>query len=149
MGISDLIAEFIREALEESENGAELRRAEIASQFGCVPSQINYVIQTRFSPERGYIVSSRRGGGGYIHIRRVHTDAKQLLMHTVNAIGETINAQTAGAFLQNLLDAEAITKKEANIMAAALGGRALSAAHAEVQGKLRAEILKQMLLQTQ
>ena len=149
MGISDLIAEFIREALEESENGAELRRAEIANQFGCVPSQINYVIQTRFSPERGYIVSSRRGGGGYIHIRRVQAEPKKLLMHTVNAIGETIDAQTAGAFLQNLLDADTITKKEANIMAAALGGRALSAAPVGVQGKLRAGILKQMLLQTQ
>ena len=149
MGISDLIAEFIREVLEESENGAELRRAEIAHQFGCVPSQINYVIQTRFSPERGYIVSSRRGGGGYIHIRRVQADPKKLLMHTVNAIGETIDTQTASAFLQNLLDTDAITQQQANMMAAALSGRALSAAPAEMQGRLRAGILKQMLLQTQ
>ena len=149
MGISDLIAEFIREALEESENGAELRRAEIANQFGCVPSQINYVIQTRFSPERGYIVSSRRGGGGYIHIRRVQTDPKKLLMHTVNAIGETIDTQTASAFLQNLLDADAITKKEASMMAAALSGRALAPAPTGIQGRLRASMLKQMLLQTQ
>ena len=146
MGISDLIAKFIDEALEQSENGAELRRVEIANQFGCVPSQINYVIQTRFSPERGYVVSSRRGGGGYIHIRRVETDPRQLLMHTINAIGSQISGQTAAAFLQNLIDAEVIEQSTANIMAAALTERALALAPVSLQPSLRASILKQMLL---
>ena len=149
MGISDLIAEFIRQALAENENGAELKRSEIANHFGCVPSQINYVIQTRFSPERGYVVSSRRGGGGYIHIRRVTPDPKQLLMHTVNAIGDKLDSQTAAAFLQNLLDAAVISNAQANLMAAALTNRALSVAPPQLQGTLRANILKQMLLHTQ
>ena len=68
MATSDLIARFILDALDEANGIAELQRATLAEQFSCVPSQINYVISTRFSPERGYIVESRRGGGGYIRI---------------------------------------------------------------------------------
>ena len=70
MKISDNIENFIRE-LFGAENSIELRRNELASYFNCVPSQINYVIQTRFTTERGYIVESRRGGGGHIRITRV------------------------------------------------------------------------------
>ena len=148
MGMSDLIAEFIGEALKESEGFAELQRAELASRFGCVPSQINYVISTRFSPERGYIVESRRGGGGYIRIRRVQIDPKQIIMHTVNAIGEDLDTQTAEAFLQNLLDAEALSPGAARTMAAALGDRALGPVPRMMRGPLRASILKQMLVST-
>lgn len=98
MGISDLIAGFINDTLQE-DGTAELQRSELASRFNCVPSQINYVISTRFSPERGYIVESRRGGGGYIRIRRVRMDPKQLVMHTVNAIGDAVDLNTAAALL--------------------------------------------------
>ena len=73
MGTSDLIARFIMEALDNEEGIAELQRSMIANRFGCVPSQINYVISTRFSPEHGYVVESRRGGGGYIRIKRVRS----------------------------------------------------------------------------
>ena len=89
MGMSDTIADFIDQLLAE-ESTAELQRSELASRFGCVPSQINYVISTRFSPERGYVVESRRGGGGYIRIHRVQMEPKMLMMHTVNAIGTEI-----------------------------------------------------------
>ena len=68
MGISDLIAGFIQDALDEANGVLELQRSDLAQRFGCVPSQINYVMSTRFSPEHGYIVESRRGGGGYIRI---------------------------------------------------------------------------------
>ena len=79
MGISDLIAAFIRESLEETDGVLELQRSDLAERFNCVPSQINYVMSTRFSPEHGYIVESRRGGGGYIRIRRVRMDRPTLL----------------------------------------------------------------------
>ena len=146
MGMSDLIAAFIGDLIQESDGLAELQRAELASRFGCVPSQITYVIATRFSPERGYIVESRRGGGGYIRIRRVQTDPQQLIMHTVNAIGEVLDPRTAEAFLQNLLDAGAISEEGAQTMAAALGDTALRPAPQLLRGGLRASILKQMLL---
>jgi len=148
MGMSDLIAAFIGDVIQESGGRADLQRAELASRFGVVPSQISYVIATRFSPERGYVVESRRGGGGFIRIRRVQADPKQLVMHTVNAIGEDLDAPTAQAFLQNLLDAGAISPECARAMAAALGEGALRPVPRILRGPLRASILKQMLLAT-
>jgi len=148
MGMSDLIAAFISDTLQESNGLAELQRAELASRFGVVPSQITYVISTRFSPERGYIVESRRGGGGFIRIRRVQSDPKALVMHTLNAIGNTLDARSAEAFLQNLLDAGAVSPERARTMAAALGDGALRPAPQVLRNPLRASILKQMLLST-
>lgn len=146
MGMSDLIATFIGDVLQESDGLAELQRAELASRFGVVPSQITYVISTRFSPERGYVVESRRGGGGFIRIRRVQSDPEQLLMHTVNAVGADLDAPTAEAFLQNLLDAEALSPELARAMAASLSDAALRPVPHTLRGPLRASILKQMLL---
>ena len=84
MGISDLIASFLQESLEETDGGVlEVQRNDLAQRFNCVPSQINYVMSTRFSPERGYIVESRRGGNGYIRITRVRVDRQTLLMQVM------------------------------------------------------------------
>ena len=89
MGISDLIASFLQDSLDTAENGVlEVQRSELAQRFNCVPSQINYVMSTRFSPERGYIVESRRGGNGYIRITRVQVDRQTLMMHVINSLGE-------------------------------------------------------------
>jgi len=148
MGMSDLIAAFIGEALQESDGFAELQRAELANRFGVVPSQITYVISTRFSPERGYIVESRRGGGGFIRIRRVQTDPAELVMQTINAIGAELDAPTAEAFLQNLLDAGAVSPERVRTMAAALSDGALRPVPQTLRWALRASILKQMLLST-
>lgn len=148
MGISDLIAGFIDDMLSEEDGTAELQRAEIASRFNCVPSQINYVISTRFSPERGYIVESRRGGGGYIRIRRVRVDPRQLTMHTVNAIGDMIDATTAAAFISNALQGGAISESEARMMLAATCDAALRSADRMTRDSIRAGILKQMLIKT-
>ena len=94
MGISDLIASFLKESLDEAEDGVvEVQRNDLAQRFNCVPSQINYVMSTRFSPERGYIVESRRGGNGYIRITRVQIDHQTLLMHVVG----TGHPQQSGA----------------------------------------------------
>lgn len=147
MGISDVIAGFINETLRE-DGTAELQRSELANRFNCVPSQINYVISTRFSPERGYIVESRRGGGGYIRIRRVRMDPKQLVMHTVNAIGDAVDANTATALLSNLLAGGAVSEQEARLMLAATGGAALRPVEPVQRDTVRAAILKQMLVNT-
>ncbi len=149
MGISDVIAAFINDALSQAENGtAELQRAELANKFNCVPSQINYVISTRFSPEMGYIVESRRGGGGYIRIRRVRSDPKQLVMHTINSVGDSIDVNTTAAFLSNLLDSEAIDKNTAYLIMAAISDQALRPVPQDMRDNVRASILKQMLIKT-
>jgi len=148
MGVSDIIAGFIDEMLRDTGGIAELQRAELATRFNCVPSQINYVISTRFSPEHGYIVESRRGGGGYIRIKRVAMDAEMLLMHTVNAIGDRIDLNTAAALIANLRHNEAITNEETKLILAATGVNALRPANPGERDILRASILKQMLMHT-
>ncbi|MDL2233531.1 CtsR family transcriptional regulator [Ruminococcaceae bacterium OttesenSCG-928-L11] len=146
MGISDTIACFINDILEMEGGSAVLQRAELAQQFKCVPSQINYVITTRFSPEHGYLVESKRGGGGYIRIRRVRLDPKQLIMHTINAVGDEIDSGCVRAFLSNLLDAEAIDRKSAMLMASALNDKSLAAVPLVRRDQIRADIFKQLLV---
>lgn len=148
MGISDIIAHFINDLLECEEGCAELQRSELAQKFKCVPSQINYVISTRFSPEHGYIVESRRGGNGYIKIRRVQLDRGQMIMHAVNAIGDEIDAGSAQAFLSNLHGAGALDGHAARLMSAAVSDNALRCLPVEQRDEVRASVFKQMLIST-
>jgi len=148
MGVSDIIARFIDDMLSEMDGTAELKRAELASRFNCVPSQINYVIATRFSPERGYIVESRRGGGGYIRIKRIAMESELLKMHTVNSIGDMVDINTATALIANLRQNRAITEEEAKLISSAIGNNALRPAQPGHRDFIRASILKQMLMHT-
>ena len=148
MATSDLIARFILDALDNDDGIAELQRSMLADRFGCVPSQINYVISTRFSPEHGYIVESRRGGGGYIRIRRVQVQQspQALIMHTVNGVGDTLDVPTARAFLSNLLTAGAMDHAAARLVFAAIGDSALRPVRSEDRDTVRASIFKHMLV---
>lgn len=148
MGVSDHIAEFINQLLYHEDGVAELSRSELAERFGCVPSQINYVLSTRFSPEHGFIIESRRGGGGYIRITRVRIDRSSLIMHSVNAAGMQLDARSARALLSNLLSAGALDATHIKLIAAAVGDRALSPAPAALRDTLRACIFKQCLINT-
>ena len=149
MGTTDMIARFILDMLEESEGSTELQRSSLAERFNCVPSQINSVISTRFSPERGYVVESRRGGGGYIRIRRVPVSTpRQFIMHTVNSIGEELDLQTAAAFLSNALQQEALRERDARLILAALGDNALRPVPRPYRDTVRASLIKHMLIQT-
>ena len=103
MRMSDLVAQYILEMLDAQNGSAEIQRNELAGNLGCVPSQINYVITSRFTPEQGYIVESRRGGGGYIRISRVKMDNGTALMHIINSIGDSLDKSTAEAMLTNML----------------------------------------------
>ncbi len=146
MGMSDIIAGFINETLSEMNGCAELQRSELANRFKCVPSQINYVISTRFSPEHGYIVESRRGGGGFIRITRVCMEEQRLIMHTVNAVGEEMDLNTAAALTANLLQGGAVDKNEAQLIMAAIGNSALRPVPALERDIVRASIYKHMLI---
>ena len=147
MGISDIIARFIDDALSETGGTAELQRADLANRFNCVPSQINYVITTRFSPEHGYSVESRRGGNGYIRIKRVVMEPEMLLIHTVNAIGEAIDMNSAGALVGNLTHNGILGGMETKLILTAIGNNALRPVAREERDRLRASILKQMLVE--
>ena len=147
MGISDLIASFLQDSLEMTEDGVlEIQRSDLAQRFNCVPSQINYVMSTRFSPERGYIVESRRGGNGYIRITRVRVDRETLLMHVLNSLGGRVDLSSTRAILSNLVHAGALEERVGQLMLTAVSDKALAAAPRELRDAIRADILKQMLM---
>lgn len=147
MRMSDVITNAIMEMLSESEMGtAEIKRNELANEFGCVPSQINYVISSRFTPEQGYIVESKRGGGGYIRIRRIKVDRSSALMHLVNSIGDEISLNTARVLTENLSSQGIIPQGAAALIEAAVSDKCYTAVPVELRNRLRAAVLKQMLI---
>lgn len=147
MGISDLIASFLQDCLDESGDGVlEIQRGELAQRFNCVPSQINYVMSTRFSPERGYIVESRRGGNGYIRITRVQVDRETLLMHVINSLGDQVDLPSARAILSNLTQSGALEEDLSRTLLAAVGDKALNAVPKQLRDQVRSDILKQVLI---
>jgi len=148
MGTSDMIASFIIDIMENAGGIAELSRANLAERFSCVPSQINYVISTRFSPEHGYIVESRRGGGGFIRITRVQISPQRLIMHTVNAVGECLDLRTAAAFVSNILGSDALDVKTVGLIMTAISDQSLRPISPEHRDIVRASIFKQLLVST-
>ena len=146
MGISDLIAGFIQQELDEAGGARGLPRPAQARRGNSGATPINYVMSTRFSPEHGYIVESRRGGGGYIRITRVQVDRQTLLMHVINTIGDTLDYASARAITQNLVDSEAINRELGQSMLVATGERALRSVPKEQRSGLRADIFKQILI---
>ncbi|HEM5998061.1 TPA: CtsR family transcriptional regulator [Streptococcus suis] len=138
---SDYIEEHIKAILDQV-NVAELRRSELASRFEVVPSQINYVIKTRFTASRGYIVESKRGGGGYIRIGRITFSDKHELVHDLlNNMGEQLSATVYSDILQLLFDEGLMTEREGNLF--------LSTGSDEILGKdasvIRARMMRQVL----
>ena len=148
MGISDLIEAFIRRELEDGDGVLELQRSDLAERFHCVPSQINYVMSTRFSPEHGYIVESRRGGGGYIRISRVRVDRPTLLMQVINSVGSELDAQSAQAIVRNLAEAKAISLDTAQLLSAVLSDTALRSVPRGARDVLRADLMSQVLIRS-
>ncbi len=144
--LADTIAKLIEEMLLESGGSLELKRNEMATQLGCVPSQISYVITSRFTPERGYMIESRRGGGGCIRIVKKQMDKNQYLMHFFYAIGDSIDEREAAAYLSNLLGNRLINEKENAIITAAVSNSALSGLPAEIKNSLRAQIFRHIIL---
>ncbi len=145
MRISDLLTEHIMKIL-ETEEDVVFRRNELADQFGCVPSQINYVLMSRFTPEQGYIVESRRGGGGYVRISRIITDKGDALMHIINSIGQELDNLTAHIMIRNLVASSIITEDEGDLMMAAASDRSFLYVPVSLRDKVRASMFKNMFL---
>ncbi len=147
MRMSDLItSEIIRMLNESSVNTAEIQRNEFASMIGCAPSQINYVLSSRFTPEHGYIIESRRGGGGYIRIKRVMLSHTSALMHIINSIGDSIDTMSTRIVIENCTNSGLIEPEVARLIASAVSGSVMQSVPVEYRDILRAAILKQMLL---
>ncbi len=144
MGMSDRIESFILELLKEDDDWLEIGRNELASVFNCVPSQINYVIATRFNQDRGYIVESRRGGGGYLRIKRIATEENPIYS-AVLRIGDTIDFNTAKAITVYFESAGLIDEREQRLILSAISDNALSSV-VKQKDVIRASVFKNMLL---
>ncbi|ACK40748.1 CtsR family transcriptional regulator [Listeria monocytogenes] len=144
--ISDIIEAYLKQVLESSE-AVEIKRSEIADKFECVPSQINYVINTRFTMERGYIVESKRGGGGYIRIIKVKMNDKLQLLEAIISMvhDKKVSQSFSEDVILRLLEEEVITKKEARLMVAALDREVLILPLPD-RDILRSRILEAMLV---
>ena len=144
MRVSDVIEEFIKELFNEDEE-IEIQRNELAQKFNCVPSQINYVISTRFKPSQGYYVESRRGGGGHITIKKITNTRSDYIMHIIGNIGETISNPEAEILISDFLTYNLINEKEAKMIRVATSDNVLEIPKI-YKDKLRANILKNMIL---
>lgn len=144
--LSDIIEEFIKELFDDSINDElQIQRNELADKFSCAPSQINYVLSTRFTNEKGYLIESRRGGGGYIIIKRVSGNSiDQIMDIIIESIGGSITYHNAVMITEHLYDSGTLTLRELNIMKMALTDSTLQGT--ENKNKIRADILKAMLL---
>ena len=144
--LSDIIEEFIKTLLKQSEGELELQRNELAEYFECAPSQINYVLATRFSLDRGYYIESRRGGGGFIRIVQLDLDKDDYLLYLINErIGRSISESETNDIVTNIMERGIITEREALIIKSALTDKVI-AIPANLRGVIRANILKAMLV---
>ena len=143
--ISDIIEAYLKEILGDSAQ-IEIRRSEIANHFDVVPSQINYVIKTRFTIQNGYLVNSKRGGGGYIRIERVNLlDNIDVLNSLIQTIGDSIRERDAFAIVQTLYDEKVITQREGDLMLVALAKQTLDVGDTDIEARLRARVLISLL----
>ena len=143
--LSDSIEDFIK-ALMEDEQDQQQAIDELAEHFQCAPSQINYVLATRFTPDHGYVIESRRGGGGYIRIMRLASTSRAELLQTLyQRIGMSISSADAMKIVDHLESEKIVSADEAKLMKAALSPQAvplpLSMKDALCAGTLRSMIL--------
>lgn len=146
MSVCDRIEQFIVALLEEQQGAAELKRNELAAHMGCAPSQISYVLSTRFSPLCGYVVESRRGGGGCIRITRVDMTCSRHLSSIVESeLRSPVSEKRAKEMVHELVRGGFITQERADVMLAAVSTRALERA-GDAQDAVRSSVLGAMLL---
>ena len=144
--LSDLIEGFIKELMDANNNYViEIQRNILAQQFDCSPSQINYVLTTRFTNDRGYVIESRRGGGGYIRIFKVHSSEDELKRILNENIGDSITLNKSMDLVNALSERDVITEGEKAIMQSVLSDRVLNIVAYEDRNKLRADLLKEMI----
>ena len=145
MRMSDIIEEFIKDLFQDENDYIEIQRNELAEKFNCVPSQINYVISTRFNPSQGYYVESRRGGGGHIKIKKVNITKGNYLMHIITSMGDKITSNEVDIFISNFLSYNIIDKTQAKLLKVATRDNVITVP-LEIKDTLRAKIFKNMLL---
>lgn len=146
--LTDVIEQLIKEMIEANDGRVEITRGALAEQVNCVPSQITYVLSTRFTNGQGYVVESRRGGGGWIRISRIANDNSKshYVMHVLNALGDTLSRHDVDIYLNNFIDYEIIDDDLAAMIYAATSDQALARILPVARDTIRMDIFKRMLL---
>lgn len=145
--VSDIIERHLIKIMSESKGPIEIQRNELAVFFKCAPSQINYVLTTRFSSDRGYVIQSRRGGGGYIKIMKADLDSNEYLRHLLEEkVGNTISKENAQKLVISLYKKKLIDERLKNVIGTAIDDATLSIVGRPVRDNLRAEILKAVIV---
>lgn len=143
--ISDIIEKYLKSILADSQQ-VEIKRSEIAELFNCVPSQINYVINTRFTIQNGYVVKSKRGGGGYIRIVKVNLlDDSDVIDDLINVIGDEIDFNKAFQIIQSVYQEGMLTRRESNLIISSIDKRTLAFENRQIEKIVRARILISIL----
>lgn len=145
MKLSDVIADMILDMFDDETPTVQIQRNDLAAQLGCVPSQINYVITSRFTPEQGYRIESRRGGGGCIMITRAATK-ENAFVSLINAIGQSIDEKNAKSHIYNLNYHGLVSDKACKMMLSVISDTNYKSLPSEIKDVIRASQLKQMLL---
>ena len=144
--ISDLVENIIKQMIDQNDGRIEITRAELADRVNCVPSQITYVLATRFTNNQGYLVESRRGGGGWIRIRRVSMETPtHYMMHALNAMGKLLSQHQAEVLIRNFTDYDIIAEREARLLMSAISDRSLYEIPVDQREQVRMTIFKNML----
>lgn len=145
--LAEQIEKYLKDLLAADPRGAvEVQRSELAQLFNCAPSQINYVLSTRFTAEQGYLVESRRGGAGYVRIIKLALDEEHELRRLVEEkVGELVSQQAAEGLLERLREEGFLTRREAMLMRAVIGRDTLMLGLPE-RDILRASIVRAMLV---
>lgn len=138
---------YLKELIDKESAGVlEIQRSMLSEYFHCVPSQINYVLSTRFTPAQGYMVETRRGGGGYVRIVSLQfDDAKDLEMILTSGIGNEISERDEEGLLSFLVKEDLISEKEARLIATMLKDRVFASAAVSQKDTLRANMLHHLL----
>lgn len=144
MRMSDVIEEFIKDLFDDNQY-IEIQRNDLAQHFNCVPSQINYVISTRFKPSQGYYVESKRGGGGCIKIKKINLEKSEYLLHIINNIQNEITQNEVDILISDFLSYDLITPKEAKLLKVATSDNVLTLG-TDIRDGIRAKIFKNMLI---
>lgn len=144
--LSDIIEDFLKELIDEnSDSQLQIQRNELANKFSCAPSQINYVLTTRFTTDKGYYIESRRGGGGYIVIKRADYKLQDSLVDIINEkIGDCITYDGGILIIDGLYQRDFITEREMRLMKSVVNDRSLG--NIADKNKVRADVLKSMIM---
>lgn len=145
MNLSNIIEQYIQEVFNDTEI-IELKRSELAIKFNCVPSQINYVISTRFIPELGFHVESKRGGGGYIKISRIDLSKSEYISDVLCKIGNNLSQNVIDIYLNDFIRYNIVDEKIGNLFRVVLSDKSLNKINTVDRNYVRADIFKNLIL---